>query len=208
MRNAANAEDRLNSMAYLTRHGTLVSEERINSKRFMPHFSDDLRAKVLFFESATNWKNGLQALMREGSAATAAFRMARWLHRSGLSFFAGALTRFASVFTGCIIGCSADVGPGLVILHSRGIVVHKSVKAGRNLVLGHAVTIGRRRGGTPIIGHNVYIGTGAVLMGAINVGDRARIGANAVVIDDVPEDATVVGVPARVVKIGDRKKMS
>jgi serine O-acetyltransferase len=103
------------------------------------------------------------------------------------------------------IGRRVEIGPGLMIAHGH-VVIDAVVKIGRDCIIGPWVTIGlsgSRRWGFdsrgPIIGDRVYIGTGAKVLGPITVGDGARIGANAVVIDDVPAGATVVGAPARVV---------
>ena len=106
-----------------------------------------------------------------------------------------------------LIGRYVQIGPGFLIPHGH-IVIDGEVKIGRNCTVNPWVTIGlsRRRhlGGLdlhgPTIGDRVFIGTGAKLLGPITIGDGARIGANAVVIEDVPANATVVGVPARVVQ--------
>jgi len=96
-----------------------------------------------------------------------------------------------------------DIGYGLYIGHTFGIVVNGKSKIGNNVNLSHCVTIGRtnrgERIGVPIIGDEVYIGPGAKVIGGINVGNRVAIGANAVVINDLENDAVAVGVPARVV---------
>lgn len=103
------------------------------------------------------------------------------------------------------IGRRVEVGPGLVIPHGQ-IIIDGDVKIGRNCSINPWVTIGlsrRRRWALdprgPIIGDRVFIGTGAKVLGPITVGDGVRIGANAVVIEDVPSSSTVVGAPARVV---------
>jgi len=107
---------------------------------------------------------------------------------------------------GVSIGRYVEVGPGLIIPHGH-LIVDGAVKIGRDCVINPWVTIGlsnSRRWGFryqgPTIGDRVFIGTGAKVLGPITVGDGALIGANAVVIDDVPAGATVVGVPARVVR--------
>jgi serine O-acetyltransferase len=105
------------------------------------------------------------------------------------------------------IGRPVEVGPGLIIPHGE-VVIDGVVHIGRDCVINPWVTIGlnRRRSTVgldprgPVIGDRVFIGTGAKVLGAITVGDDARIGANAVVIEDVPAGATVVGAPARVVQ--------
>lgn len=104
------------------------------------------------------------------------------------------------------IGRRVEVGPGLVIPHGH-VLIDGAVKIGRNCIINPWVTIGlsrRRRWGLdprgPIIGDSVFIGTGAKVLGPITIGDGARIGANAVVIEDVPPSATAVGAPARIVR--------
>ncbi|MBS0581181.1 MAG: serine acetyltransferase [Proteobacteria bacterium] len=104
---------------------------------------------------------------------------------------------------GIDISRDASIGSGLYIGHFGGIVVNEAVRIGNNCNLSHGVTLGRlNRGdrmGCPSIGNDVYIGPGAKILGRINVGDRAAIGANAVVVADVPADAVVGGVPARAI---------
>jgi len=98
---------------------------------------------------------------------------------------------------------SAEIGPGLLIAHSGGITLHYRTVIGRNCDLAHHVTIGTPglgRDGVPRIGDSVYIGTGAVVIGDIQVGDGARIAANSLVTRDVPAGTTVMGVPAQVVR--------
>jgi serine O-acetyltransferase len=104
-----------------------------------------------------------------------------------------------------VIGRNAEIGPGLVIVHSIGIVINSNVKAGKNLVIEHGVTIGAEKNRSPILGDNVFIGAGAKIIGGIKIGSDVKIGANAVVTKDLPDGATAVGVPARIVKIyGER----
>lgn len=95
------------------------------------------------------------------------------------------------------------IGPGLYIGHFGGLVVHPGTVIGRNCNLSQGVTIGRAnrgdRAGCPVIGDDVYIAPGAKLFGRIRVGDRAAIGANAVVTHDVPDGAVAAGVPAKVI---------
>lgn len=161
----------------------------------------DLYAKSVFFHGAGGRKRSLSMLAKDGSLATIIFRLIQGLNRLHLSPVAMVLYKFSSMVTGAVIGRHAKIGPGLVLLHSHGIVINSTVQAGRNLVLGNNVTIGAEKGRTPVLGDNVYVGTGAVIIGGIRVGNRARIGANAVVTKDVPDGATAAGVPARVLRI-------
>ena len=99
------------------------------------------------------------------------------------------------------LNVKAQIGPGLMIAHSGGITLHPDVVIGANCDLAHQVTIGSPGAGgrgVPRIGDAVYIGTGAVLIGPIYVGDGARIGANSLVNRDVEQGSTVMGVPAEV----------
>ncbi len=96
-----------------------------------------------------------------------------------------------------------EIGEGLYIGHWGGIVVNPLVKIGKNCNLSQGVTIGQlNRGikkGVPVIGNNVYIGPGAKVIGNIKIGDNVAIGANSVVVDDVPNNSVVIGVPAKIV---------
>jgi serine O-acetyltransferase len=105
-----------------------------------------------------------------------------------------------ALFCHCIIGRGAEFGPGLVLVHSLGVVINGQVVGGANLAIDHQVTIGAERRLAPRLGDDVFLGAGAKVVGPVHVGDGARVGANAVVVNDVPPHSTVVGVPARVVR--------
>ena len=81
----------------------------------------------------------------------------------------------------------------------NGIIIAAGASIGENCYIGHQVTIGRSRGGAPVIGNNVYIGPGAKIFGNIRVGNNVRIGANCVVFEDIPDNATVVFTKPRVI---------
>ncbi len=103
---------------------------------------------------------------------------------------------------GCSIPASCDIGPGLYIGHTGCIFIHYDVKIGKNLSIGQQVTIGTKGlgvKGAPILGDNVYIGVGAKVLGPIKIGNNVRIGANAVIVKDVPDNVTVVGVPGKII---------
>ncbi len=107
--------------------------------------------------------------------------------------------RFWSVVTGADIPLPCQLGGGLLLPHPNGVVIHPSVVIGPNCLLFQQVTIGANQGGVPTLGGHVDVGAGAKIIGPIHIGDHARIGANAVVMMDVPAGATAVGVPARLV---------
>lgn len=111
---------------------------------------------------------------------------------------------FLEAFLQMRLNVKAEIGPGLLIAHCGGITLHPDVVIGRNCDLAHHVTIGTRgvgSHGTPKLGNSVYVGTNAVLIGSIAIGDHARIGANSLVVNDVPAGATVIGVPAQIVRV-------
>ena len=107
--------------------------------------------------------------------------------------------RFWSMVTGTDIPVTVSIGAGLLIPHPNGIIIHGDSSIGINCLIFQQVTIGSRNGSAPpIIGNNVDIGAGAKIIGSIKIGDYAKIGANAVVLTDVPAQATAVGIPAKI----------
>lgn len=115
---------------------------------------------------------------------------------------------FFEAIVGVEIHPDTEIGPGLVIYHGQGIVIHKKCKIGSNCTLFHGVTLGTNsvkaissdNPCVPVIGNNCSIGTGAILLGDISVGDEAVIGAGAVVTKSVPSNAVAVGNPARILE--------
>lgn len=132
-------------------------------------------------------------------------RLAHALHRAGLTPLAQLAALFNFVVFGIEITPRCRIGPGLLLPHTHGTVIGAS-RIGSNATIFQGVTLGattldagyniRMR---PDVGNHVTIGAGAKILGGIYLGDRCRIGANAVVLASVPEDATAVGVPARVI---------
>lgn len=156
----------------------------------------------------------IRAALQYGFLATLVYRYGRWargvrprilslpfkLHYALLQFF-------VDVMFGINITTNADIGPGLHIGHFGGIFLHGDMGAGCSVA--QNVTVGYKGAGKssrpPTIGDHVYIGCGAVLIGEIRVGDRSVIGANATVVSDVPDGATIVGPKAHIV---ERKDMA
>jgi serine O-acetyltransferase len=137
------------------------------------------------------------------------YRFGQWANdtRPGLLKWAGdkvygAVTVFSPILTGVAIDRRTRVGKGFHIIHSGMILIHPDVVFGQRCGIMHNVTFGtnsRGGSGVPRIGDNVFVGPGAVLMGGISVGDGAVIGANSVVMTDVPPGALAIGVPAKIV---------
>jgi len=128
------------------------------------------------------------------------FRLAGWLKQKRVPLAPGWLQRVIYSRYGLEIPSGADIGGGLYIAHPIGTVI-MCRRMGRNASIIAAVTIGmRNEWAFPEIGDNVFVGAGARVLGGIHIGNDVTIGANAVVIHDVPDGATVVGIPGRVIR--------
>ena len=107
--------------------------------------------------------------------------------------------RFWSAVAGADIPLNVSIGGGLLMPHPNGIVIHPDATIGPNCLIFQQVTLGKGgKAGVPRIGGHVDIAAGAKVLGGVTLGDHARVGANAVVVSDVPPGATVVGIPARI----------
>lgn len=160
----------------------------------------DLRHKAKWCYDREGWPSILKTLATDGTTAMVLYRLMQWTHRWHLFLLTMLLNKVNAVCCQCIIGRGAEFGPGFVMIHSQGVVINASVRAGSNIYIEHQVTIGAERNQCPVLGSDIFIGAGAKILGAVTIGDGARIGANAVVVDDVPPHTTVVGIPARVVR--------
>lgn len=110
--------------------------------------------------------------------------------------------KFWSVVTGADIPLDSNIQGGLLMPHPNGVVIHPDARIGPNCLIFQQVTIGTRgRHGAPVIGGHVDIGAGAKILGTINIGDNVCIGANAVVLTDVPSNSSAVGIPAVIKKL-------
>ena len=147
-------------------------------------------------------------LLYPGVHATIYHRMAHWCYRSRLKFLARVISQWSRFWTGIEIHPGAKIGHRLVIDHGMGIVIGETAEIGDDCLIYHGVTLGgtgKDQGKRhPTIGNNVLVSTGAKVLGPFKVGDNARIAANAVVLTEVPESATAVGIPAQIVRIDGR----
>ncbi len=148
-------------------------------------------------------------LLYPGVHALIFHRVSHWLYRHRLFFLARLNSQISRHLTGIEIHPGATIGRRLVIDHGMGIVIGETAEIGDDCLIYHGVTLG----GTgkdhgkrhPTLGNGVMVSTGAKVLGPFKVGDGARIAANAVVLSEIPPEATAVGVPARVVRIGGEK---
>jgi serine O-acetyltransferase len=155
---------------------------------------------VSSFEILASWA-GVQALL--------AHRLAHALREAGVPLAPRAISYLARSVTGIEIHPAAEIGPGFFIDHGSGVVIGETAEIGERVTLYQGVTLG----GTglqpgkrhPTLRNDVTVGSGAKLLGPIEVGDGAKIGANTVVVEDVPPNATVVGNPGHPVKVEGRR---
>ena len=148
-------------------------------------------------------------LLYAGVHAIIYYRIAHWLYRCRLYFLARFVSQWARFWTGIEIHPGATIGRRLVIDHGTGIVIGETAELGDDVLLYQGVTlggtgkdVGKRH---PTLGNNVMVGAGARVLGPITVRDNSRIAAGAVVLQDVPEGATAVGVPAQIVRVNGEK---
>ncbi|MEQ1757825.1 MAG: serine O-acetyltransferase [Vicinamibacterales bacterium] len=160
----------------------------------------DLRSKAEWCYEDSGFGSLVKVALTDGTMAMVLYRAMQWARRWRLFPLELLFNRLNSICCNCIIGRGAEFGPGFVLIHATGVVINGRVQGGSNVFIEHQVTIGAEKRQSPRIGNNVFIGAGAKVIGEITIGDHARVGANAVVLDDVPAHATVVGIPARVVR--------
>ena len=142
-------------------------------------------------------------------------KLAYFFYVAGFDLIARIISQTIRFFTGIEIHPGAKIGKNLFIDHGMGVVIGETSKIGDNVTIYHAVTLGgsspsidserqRHEKRHPTIGNDVVIGSGAQIIGPVKVGNGARIAANAVVVKDVPENATMVGIPAKAVKLENK----
>lgn len=143
------------------------------------------------------------------------YRASRWLYLHHMEPIAWAIRGLIYIVHNCYIPYKCEIGTGTIFAYKgMGVIIHQDAKIGKNCVIGSNVTIGGGAGGSnkriaefdnirhivPVIGNNVQLSTGAKVLGNIVIGDDVIVGANAVVINDVPSGTVVGGVPAKILK--------
>ncbi len=148
------------------------------------------------------------ALTYSGLHAVAMYRVAHWFYERKMLVAARIISQTARFLTGIEIHPGAKIGKGLLIDHGSGVVIGETAEIGDYCLLYQGCTlggtgkeIGKRH---PTLGNNVMVGCGAKILGPFKVGDGAKIAANAVVLEEVPPNATAVGVPARIVRVNGK----
>ncbi len=171
------------------------------------NFREDWKA---VFRNDPAARNAFEVMTYAGLHAIFWHRIAHFYWRHNLKFLARLTSQFSRFLTGIEIHPGAQIAGGFFIDHGMGVVIGETAEIGKNCLLYHQVTLGgvslEKKKRHPTLGDNVVIGTGAKVLGAINLGDNSKVGANAVVLKDVPPNSTVVGNPGRVV-FQDGKKV-
>jgi serine O-acetyltransferase len=167
----------------------------------------DFRAALTMDPAATSKLEVV--LTYAGFHAILFYRLAHWLWWHKIPFIPRALSQFARFITGVEIHPGATIGSGLFIDHGMGVVIGETSEIGDNVTIFQGVTLGgtgKQRGKRhPTIGSHVVVGAGAKVLGPIRIGDYVKVGANSVVLQDVPDHSTVVGIPGKVVRIKDER---
>jgi serine O-acetyltransferase len=156
-----------------------------------------------------DWITHERDIWRQGLWVMAVYRFGRWRYRirwaivrKPLSFTYKLLKTISEILTGIELPCEVVIGRRFKIDHFGGIIISGDAIFGDDVLIRNGVTVGLRHTGVrgaPVIGNRVDIGAGAKILGPITIGDDVVIGANAVVIEDVPNNSLAVGVPARII---------
>lgn len=158
----------------------------------------DLNYKKKIFADDGAPVSTLRLFVIDGTGANILFRLShacaatKWLKPVALIF--QTVNRW---FNGCVIGVNASFDQGLVLMHPVGVVINSKVRGGKNIVIESGVVIGDEKGQSPVLGNNLFIGAGAKIIGNVTIGDNVKIGANAVVVKDLPDNCTALGIPAK-----------
>lgn len=162
----------------------------------------------MFDNLREDWCTHDRRLLSQGLWVMSVYRFGRWRYtirrrwlRAPFSFLYRLLKTLSEILTGIDLPCEAIVGRRFRIDHFGGIVISGDAVFGEGCIIRNGVTVGLRntgKRGSPVIGDRVDIGAGAKILGAIRIGNDVAIGANAVVLSDVPSNSIAVGIPARI----------
>ncbi|MEC9381702.1 MAG: serine O-acetyltransferase [Thermodesulfobacteriota bacterium] len=168
-------------------------------------FLKDIRADISAAkERDPAARNILEILISyPGFHAIAWHRLSNFLWRHGLHLIARIISNILRTLTGVEIHPAAKIQQGFFIDHGMGVVIGETTEIGNNVTIYQGVTLGgvsiKKGKRHPTIGNNVIIGAGSKILGPLIIGDNSKIGANSVVINDIPKNSTVVGIPGKVV---------
>lgn len=148
-------------------------------------------------------------LLYSGVHAVFNHRIAHFFFEHKLFFLARLTSQLSRFFTGIEIHPGAKIGKRLFIDHGSGVVIGETTEIGDDCTIFQGVTLGgtgKEHGKRhPTLGNNISVGSGARILGPVHIGDNSKIAANAVILNDVPNDCTVVGIPGEIVRIGGKR---
>jgi len=171
-------------------------------KRGIEKLKEDIK---VIYENDPAAKNLLEVILcYPGLHALIAYRLAHRFYKWNMPVIPRLMSYWTRIITGIEIHPAAKIGRRLFIDHGEGIVIGETTEIGDDVLIYQQVTLGGTGKETgkrhPTVGNNVILGAGAKVLGSIKIGDFCRVGAGSVVVQDVPEHSTVIGVPARIVR--------
>jgi serine O-acetyltransferase len=174
---------------------------------FFKNVNEDIKA-VLTRDPAA--RNGIEVLLcYPGIWALIFHKPAHWLHNHQMKLFARVLSQIARFLTGIEIHPGAAIGKRCMIDHGMAVVIGETAEVGDDVTINQGVTLGGTGKDTgkrhPTIGNNVMISSGAKVLGPFKVGNNCKIGAGSVVLEEIPDNCTVVGIPGKIVKRGNQR---
>lgn len=144
-----------------------------------------------------------------GLKATRSHRKAHWFYTHHMPLIARAISQACRRRTGIEIHPGAKIGRRLFIDHGSGVIIGETTEIGDDCTIFQGVTLGGTGKDSgkrhPTLGNNITVGSGSRILGPVHIGDNTKIAANAVVLNDIPDDCTVVGIPAEIVRIGGKR---
>jgi len=167
----------------------------------------DMSRRIKMYDRAKTLLNKIKLLLQPGTIAVVVYRISNRCYkikipvlRQIMIIICYILNVIVWIVAGIYINVKAEIGKGFVI-HCFSCIFIGAIKMGENCTVNQGVTVGNIRGSAhrPIIGNNVYFGAGSKVLGAVTIGDNVIIGANSLVITSIPDNCTVIGVPARIV---------
>lgn len=161
------------------------------------NIKSDLKRKQEIFSLDGANVSMLRIIMADGTSANVIYRCMRWCATNKLAPLAYAFQLMNKWLNGCVIGIGANFASGFVIMHPVGIVINSKVTGLHNITLESGVVIGDEKGQSPLLKNNIFVGAGAKIIGSLTIEDNVKIGANAVLVNNAPKGATMLGIPAK-----------
>jgi serine O-acetyltransferase len=162
---------------------------------------EDVKAKARWLYGGDSIHQVLRAWLSDATFCMVLYRLMAWCNRRIWGKpLAHVLQKLNSVLCGAAIGVRATFGKRFIVLHSVGVVINSATIAGDDVVIESGVVIGAEKGLSPCLKNNIFVGSGAKILGGITIGNNVTVGANAVVVKSIPDDVVVGGVPAKIIR--------